>query len=113
MPTASSALTMVKQKAPKGSGAVEASQDALRDPWFASFATDPRFRLPSRKHTRTRIDRRFSRMLEDDDFANTARVDRYGRRLENAAKKQALRRLYLPEEGDEDEENVSEREVDI
>jgi hypothetical protein len=42
-------------------------------------------------------------MLKDDDFANTAKVDRYGRKLSNTAKKEALKRLYQPEE---DEESV-------
>ena len=94
---------MVRQKKLKGSTAVTASRDVITDPRFASFTTDPRFRLPSKKHTRTKIDKRFSRMLKDDDFANTAKVDRYGRKLSNSAKKQALQRLYQPEEEDEDE----------
>jgi hypothetical protein len=42
-------------------------------------------------------------MLKDDDFANTAKVDRYGRKLSNSTKKQALQRLYQPEDDDEDE----------
>jgi hypothetical protein len=94
---------MVRQKKPKGSAAATASQDAITDLRFASFTTDPRFRLPSEKHTRTKIDKRFSRMLKDDDFANTAKVDRYGRKLSNSAKKEALKRLYQPEEDDGDE----------
>jgi len=94
---------MVRQKKPKGSTVATGSQDAITDPRFTSFTTDPRFRLPSKKHTRTKIDKRFSRMLKDDDFVNTTKVDRYGRKLSNNAKKQALRRLYQPEEDDEDE----------
>jgi hypothetical protein len=92
---------MVKQNKPKGVKA--ASQDAITDPRFASFTTDPRFRLPSKNRTRTKIDKRFSRMLKDDDFANTAKVDRYGRKLSNSAKKEALQRLYQPEENNDNE----------
>ncbi|KAK0124747.1 pre-rRNA-processing protein esf1 [Cadophora gregata f. sp. sojae] len=96
---------MPKQKAPKGAAAAEASN--VTDPRFSNFSTDPRFRLPSKKHTRTKIDKRFSRMLKDDDFSNSATVDRYGRKLSTSGKKKALERLYVPdEEEDEDDENA-------
>lgn len=78
------------------------------DPRFSDFATDPRFRLPSKKHARTKIDNRFSRMLTDDDFSNTAKVDRYGRKLSNSGKKKALERLYVP---DEEEEDTTEKKA--
>lgn len=95
---------MPKQKTlpPKGKGASE-----ITDPRFADFATDPRFRLPSKKHTRTKIDKRFSRMLTDDDFSRTAKVDRYGRKLSGGGKKKALEKLYVPddvEDSDSDED---------
>ena len=79
---------MPNQKAPKGAAAAEASD--ISDPRFSNFSTDPRFRLPSKKHTRTKIDKRFSRMLKDDDFSNSATVDRYGRKLSTTGKKKAL-----------------------
>jgi hypothetical protein len=91
-----------KQKIPKGDA--PSSEDAR----FSNFSTDPRFRLPSKKHTRTTIDKRFSRMLKDDDFSNTAKVDRYGRKLSNSGKKKALERLYVP---DEEEIEVEDDEV--
>lgn len=92
-----------KQKAPKGAPAPENA-----DSRFSNFTTDPRFRLPSRKQTRTTIDKRFSRMLKDEDFSNTAKVDRYGRKLSNEGKKKALERLYVP---DEEEPEVEEDDV--
>lgn len=73
------------------------SSSRIADARFASFETDPRFRLPSKKHTKTTIDKRFSGMLNDDDFTATASVDRYGRRVESDAKKKALQRLYQVE----------------
>lgn len=82
---------------------------AASDPRFSQFTTDPRFRLPSKKHARTKVDKRFSRMLEDDDFSNTASVDRYGRKLDSSSKKKALRRLYEPEE--EGDNGSSDNEV--
>lgn len=104
---------MVKPKTSKGAKGAKASSpsDTITDPRFAAFATDPRFRLPSKKHTRTKIDKRFSRMLEDDDFSNTATVDRYGRKISSSGKKKALQRLYQPEE-EEDKEEGSEPEVE-
>jgi hypothetical protein len=100
---------MARPKSSKGSAA---PNDSIFDPRFASFATDPRFRLPSKKHTRTKIDKRFSRMLKDEDFSNTATVDRYGRKLSTKSKKAALQRLYQPEEDDE-EDRDSEAENDV
>ncbi len=91
------------------------ASDAISDPRFADFATDPKFRLPSKKHTRTKIDSRFSRMLKDDDFTNTATVDRFGRKLSSTGKKKALQRLYQPaeesEEESEDEKVVEDDDI--
>ena len=95
-----------KSKGRKAPSAADVT--ALSDPRFADFATDPKFRLPSKKHTRTKIDSRFSRMLKDDDFTNTATVDRYGRKLSQTGKKKALQRLYQPEESEEEEQEEAE-----
>ncbi|KAM0346726.1 hypothetical protein ACHAPU_005441 [Fusarium lateritium] len=82
----------------------------IADQRFADFETDPRFRLPSKRQTKTTIDKRFSRMLNDDEFTATAKVDRYGRKVKSDTKKKALQRLYQ-EEGEEDEEE-NDIEVD-
>jgi hypothetical protein len=100
---------MRKQRAPKGTAGADSAQETITDPRFASFTTDPRFRLPSKNHTRTKIDKRFSRMLKDDDFVNTAKVDRYGRKLNSNKKKEALRRLYR----NEDEESEDEADIEV
>jgi hypothetical protein len=54
-------------------------------------------------------------MLKDEDFSNTAKVDRYGRKLSSEGKKKALQRLYVPEEEAEDaeveEDDVVEEEL--
>jgi hypothetical protein len=88
-----------KKTARDGSAAAK-----IKDSRFANFETDPRFRLPSKKNTKTTIDKRFARMLKDDDFVATATVDRYGRKLKNDSKKKALERLYQEEEEDSEEE---------
>ncbi|KAL3423957.1 hypothetical protein PVAG01_05704 [Phlyctema vagabunda] len=104
-----------KQKTAKGSGSGARPAPGTNDPRFSNFTTDPRFRLPSKKHTRTAIDKRFSRMLVDDDFSSTAKVDRYGRKLSSDGKKKALERLYVPddaEDGEEDSEG-DDQQADI
>lgn len=88
-------------KKSKGSG--DAASKRITDERFASFETNPRFRLPSKKQAKTTIDKRFSRMLNDDEFTATAKVDRYGRKLKSDTKKKALQRLY-----DEEDENAEE-----
>ncbi|KAG5934244.1 hypothetical protein E4U53_000728 [Claviceps sorghi] len=79
----------------------DASSSAIKDERFASFETDPRFRLPSKKHTKTKLDKRFAGMLDDEDFVATSRVDRYGRRIKSDTKKKALQRLYHQEDEDD------------
>lgn len=81
----------------------------ITDSRFASFETDPRFRLPSTKKTKTTIDKRFARMLDSDEFVSAAKVDRYGRRLKSDAGKKALKNLYR-QEGEEEDEKKSEKE---
>lgn len=87
---------MPKQKTPKGAAATALSQ--VNDSRFSNFATDPRYRLPSRKNAKTKLDKRFSRLLTDDEFTQSAKVDRYGRKLATDGKKKALERLYTAED---------------
>ncbi|RFU77342.1 pre-rrna processing esf1 [Trichoderma arundinaceum] len=97
-----------KDKKKNGGGAPQAR---IADERFASFQTDPRFRLPSRKHTKTTVDKRFASMLKDNDFTATAKVDKYGRKIKSDSKKKALQRLYQledEEEKDEDEEDEAD-----
>ncbi|PKS09135.1 hypothetical protein jhhlp_003749 [Lomentospora prolificans] len=77
----------------------------ITDSRFASFETDPRFRLPSSKKTKTTIDKRFSHMLKSEDFVSSAKVDRYGRKLKSDAGKKALQSLYRAEEEEEEEQD--------
>ncbi|KAK4096066.1 hypothetical protein N658DRAFT_436895 [Parathielavia hyrcaniae] len=95
---------MPKNKPPtRGS----ASSGRITDSRFASFETDPRYQLPSKKNVKTKLDKRFSRVLKDADFVATAKVDRYGRKLKTDTKKKALQRLY---EDEDEEENEGEGE---
>ena len=69
----------------------KASEADLR---FASIQTDPRYRLPSRKHTHVQLDRRFAHMLRSDEFSRKALVDRYGRKLPSDRGRNQLRKFY-------------------
>jgi hypothetical protein len=99
---------MDKRKGKKKTGG--AAPAPISDERFASFQTDPRFRLPSRKHTKTTVDKRFAGILKDDDFTATAKVDKYGRKIKSDSKKKALQRLYQLDDEDEDKEADSDED---
>ncbi|SPN99692.1 related to Streptococcus M protein [Cephalotrichum gorgonifer] len=85
-------------KNPKGSRGNAAGH--ITDARFASFETDPRFKLPSTKKTKTTIDKRFARMLDGEEFVSATKVDKYGRKLKSKSEagKKALKSLYRQEE---------------
>ncbi|KAJ8125238.1 hypothetical protein O1611_g8400 [Lasiodiplodia mahajangana] len=100
---------------PKGSKKHgDALSAAKKDSRFASFETNPRYRLPSKGRVKTKIDKRFQRVFEDEDFASTAKLDRYGRKLKSDSKKKALRDIYEPEEKENakvDDDDAIRREL--
>ncbi|OTB06522.1 hypothetical protein M426DRAFT_318925 [Hypoxylon sp. CI-4A] len=100
------------KKQPKPRDVAGPSAAAKGDSRFANFESDPRFRLPSKNRTKTTLDKRFSRMLKDDDFIASAKVDKYGRKLKSDNKKKALQNIYRAEDEDEDEDEEEDAEVD-
>lgn len=48
---------------------------------FAKAQYDPKFMAPSAKITKVKIDKRFSKMMNDPSFKNTSSIDRYGRKI--------------------------------
>ncbi|KAF2205485.1 hypothetical protein GQ43DRAFT_385796 [Delitschia confertaspora ATCC 74209] len=90
-----------RQKVPKGRPAQDGP--TITDPRFANIQTDPRFRLPSKKHTKTKLDARFAHMLKDKEFSQKASVDKYGRKIQKDAGKKELERFYRVEDEDQDE----------
>ncbi|KAH0400554.1 hypothetical protein KCU89_g5069, partial [Aureobasidium melanogenum] len=88
-----------------------ASSAAASDPRFASMTTDPRFRLPSARHSKVGVDKRFTRMFKDDDFSKKATVDKYGRKVAKSNAKKELERFYKIEDADEEEDDESEEEM--
>jgi hypothetical protein len=103
--------SLPKQKAPKGNASHASS--SVVDPRFASLGTDPRFRLPSKKNSRVKLDKRFSRLLTDEDFAQQASVDRYGRKIPKGQGRKKLERLYqLPSEDEDESDDDDEDDED-
>ncbi|KAI5279352.1 pre-rRNA-processing protein esf1, partial [Ascosphaera aggregata] len=99
-----------KQKIPKGSGAGESNDAVITDPRFANIQSDPRYRLPSKRNTTVKLDKRFSRMLHDEEFSKNAAVDRYGRKLKRDDTKRQLEVFYRLEDNDEDEDAREKKE---
>jgi hypothetical protein len=89
------------------------SAGRITDSRFANFETDPRFQLPSKKKLKTKLDKRFSRVLKDADFVATAKVDRYGRKVKSDVKKKALQRLYEDEEEEDEEAQDANEDFEV
>ncbi|KAI1268918.1 hypothetical protein F5Y18DRAFT_373003 [Xylariaceae sp. FL1019] len=88
---------------------------AATDARFANFENDPRFRLPSKSRSKTKIDKRFQRVFDDEDFTSSAKLDRYGRKLKSGNKKKALQDIYEPEDDENlevDDDDVVRRELE-
>ncbi|KAI0204872.1 hypothetical protein F4808DRAFT_313451 [Astrocystis sublimbata] len=102
-------------KVPKGQRKKgDPSSAAKKDSRFASFETNPRYRLPSKGRVKTKIDKRFQRVFEDEDFTASAKLDRYGRKLKSDNKKKALRDIYEPDEdhAPADDDDLVRRELE-
>lgn len=80
----------------------------MADERFRALATDPRYRLPSRKQAQTAVDPRFKRLFTDDGFQKKASVDRYGRKIKNDSSKKDLQRRFRLED-----EKASKQDVEL
>jgi hypothetical protein len=76
----------------------------MADKRFAALASDPRYRLPSKKQAQTAVDPRFKRLFTDQGFQKKASVDRYGRKLKPDSGKKELEKRFRLEDDDEDKE---------
>ncbi|KAH7394928.1 hypothetical protein DE146DRAFT_615272 [Phaeosphaeria sp. MPI-PUGE-AT-0046c] len=95
-----------RQTIPTKSAAPSSAEDAR----FANFGSDPKFRLPSKKHTKAKLDPRFARIRTDPDFYNKATVDKYGRKVAKDEGKKAIDRLYQAEDDQDEDEDDNEEE---
>ncbi|KAJ4990282.1 pre-rRNA processing protein [Stagonosporopsis vannaccii] len=101
----------IPTKTAKAEKPAKSPKAGTADSRFANFESDARFTLPSKKHTKTKLDPRFARLRSDPDFYNKATVDKYGRKISKDAGKKALERQY-DEESDEDIEDVQAEKRD-
>src|SRR5690242_6297581 len=101
----------IPAKSAKAERPAKSSNAEAADSRFANFESDARFTLPSKKHTKTKLDPRFARLRSDPDFYNKATVDKYGRKISKDAGKKALERQY-DEESDEEIEDVQAEKRD-
>ncbi|KAL1311845.1 hypothetical protein AAFC00_001920 [Neodothiora populina] len=118
--------SQTKPKSRKSGGSDKPTTAAQNDPRFAAISSDPRYRLPSAKHSRVNVDKRFAGMFKDEDFSKKASVDRYGRRLGKGSGKKELEKFYRIEgekgdrevvgssnEGSEDEEEEADDDDEV
>ncbi|OQE43393.1 hypothetical protein PENCOP_c003G02843 [Penicillium coprophilum] len=100
-----------KKKSKAGKPKGEAGP-AITDPRFANIQTDPRYRLPSKRQTHVKLDKRFAHVLEDKDFSSNAPVDRYGRKLRKDDTKEKLKQFYQVEEDEDEDEDEDSADDD-
>ncbi|KAH0547749.1 hypothetical protein FGG08_000006 [Glutinoglossum americanum] len=102
-----------RQRAPLGGHQNKPIDATITDPRFSNIHNDPRYRLPSKKHTHVKLDKRFSHMLRDGEFSRKASVDRYGRKLPKDTGKRELERFYRIDESEDelDDDEEVEREL--
>lgn len=81
----------------------------ITDPRFTNIQSDPRYRLPGKKN-KVKVDKRFARLLQDDEFTKRAKVDRYGRPVKSNAEQNRLKRKY--DFADEDEDSGADDDDD-
>lgn len=86
---------------------------SVADQRFANVQSDPRYRLPSKRQTHVKLDKRFAHMLRDKDFSRNSAVDRYGRKLARDDTKKQLEKFYRLEseddgDGNDDDDDVSQ-----
>ncbi|KAK3706921.1 pre-rRNA-processing protein esf1 [Vermiconidia calcicola] len=85
----------------------------MTDNRFNALSTDPRYRIPSKKQSRTAVDPRFKRLFTDEDFRKKASVDRYGRKIKPESGKKELEKLYRLDKGDKQDKLGRETGKDV
>ncbi|KIX08628.1 uncharacterized protein Z518_03284 [Rhinocladiella mackenziei CBS 650.93] len=84
----------------------------ITDPRFANIQSDPRYRLPGKKN-KVKLDKRFNRVLQDEDFTRRAKVDRYGRPLDSNVERNRLKRKYEFNEEEDDETDEADDDDEV
>lgn len=97
---------------PKGN---KEKKNVSDDPRFAGVHSDPRFYMPRKKDMKVTVDSRFKdQLLHNKDFHKGAKVDKYGRKLEQQdAQLQRLYNLSDDDDDDDDEEDDDSEEENV
>lgn len=66
---------------------------------------DPRFLRVKKRDVKIKVDKRFDRMFNDEQFGGKQQVDRYGRKRKLVGKSADLERFYQRESGEEEEDS--------
>ncbi|KAI9028976.1 hypothetical protein CLU79DRAFT_832353 [Phycomyces nitens] len=90
-----------KHSKPAQDGPIE---PVTNDPRFKHLQRDPRFLRPKKKDMKVSIDKRFSGMLNSEEFGSKPKVDKYGRKLEGNTAEKELKRYYRIDDDEEEEE---------
>ena len=93
----------------KGKPIGKAPRAAPRDQRFEQAQYDPKFKAPSATLTKTKVDKRFAKMMKDPSFGVSSGVDRYGRKGEKS-RQEHLKEYYYMDAEEEREEGVGEEE---
>ncbi|KAJ2714866.1 pre-rRNA-processing protein esf1 [Coemansia spiralis] len=71
-----------------------AIKKVTQDSRFSHVQEDPRFQRPKKSNAKVKVDKRFAHMIDDKDFIETTKVDRYGRVQEDNRAKAYLENTY-------------------
>ncbi|KAJ1913143.1 pre-rRNA-processing protein esf1 [Mycoemilia scoparia] len=100
---------IVASSIPSTSGREKKSNEGVTDdPRFAFVERDPRFMKAKNDTHKVKLDSRFSELLTNKDFTNSASVDKYGRTVKDRRAEVQLKRLYKLEDGDDDDDDDKE-----
>lgn len=85
--------------------------NTVTDPRFKSVHSDPRFKKTKKKDRKVTVDKRFKKLLSDKDFSNVAKVDKYGRKLDDDRGAKEISDLYNLEELDSESDESEKAET--
>ncbi|CAN3375011.1 hypothetical protein DIURU_005187 [Diutina rugosa] len=88
----------------------EPAPKPVTDSRFKAVHNDPRFRLPSSRHMKVKVDERFSKKELEKLNASSrgAKIDRYGRKLKEKNVRDDLKKFYEMSDSEESEDSGSE-----
>ncbi|KAJ2080132.1 pre-rRNA-processing protein esf1 [Coemansia sp. RSA 988] len=84
------------------------AKKVTHDARFSHVQEDPRFMRPKKNQAKVKVDKRFAHMIDDKDFTETTKVDKYGRIQEDNRAEEYLRNTYDFDGSEDEDEEKSE-----